>query len=63
MPFAVGYAYERISDKRQVVVSKIQDEGRAARLRFDDGHEEWFLWPDFLNSAKWLPIGTKEAAN
>jgi hypothetical protein len=64
MPFAVGYAFERIADKRQAVVSKIRENGRAALLRFlDDEHEEWFLWPDFLNSAKWVPIGTKEAAN
>ena len=64
MPFAVGYAFERIDDKRQAVVSKIRDNGLAALFRFlDDDSEQWFLWADFLTSERWTPIGTKEAAN
>jgi len=64
MRFAVGQAFERVADKRQVVVAQLRDEGRAGLLRFlDNGHELWVLWAQFHNSQHWLPIGMKEAAS
>jgi hypothetical protein len=64
MRFMVGQAFERIADKRQAVIADIRDDGRAGLLRFlDNGHEQWALWAQFLNSEKWIPIGMKETAN
>ena len=64
MRFAVGQAFERIVDGRQVVIVEIRDDGRAGLIRFvDNGHEQWALWAQFHNGEQWLPIGMKEAAN
>ena len=64
MRFAVGQAFERVADKRQVVIAEIRDDGRAGLLRFlDNGQVQWVLWAQLHTGEQWLPIGMKEAAN
>ena len=64
MRFAVGQAFESITDGRQAVIAEIRDDGRAGRLRFlDNGQQQWVLWAQFHNSQQWLPIGMKEATS
>jgi len=64
MRFAVGQAFERVTDKRQVVIAQVRDDGRAGLLRFlDNGQSQWVLWPQFHNGGQWLPIGMRETAN
>lgn len=63
MRFAVGQAFQRVTDRRQAVIAQIRDDGRAGLLRYvDTGHAQWVLWPQFHNAEQWLPIGMKEAA-
>jgi hypothetical protein len=61
MRFAVGQAFECVTDDRRAVVAQIRDNGRAGLLRFlDDFHEEWLLWVDL--HGKWRR-DMKQAAN
>jgi hypothetical protein len=54
MRFEVGQAFKCTTDNRQAVVTQVRDDGRAGLLRFlDDGHEEWLLWAEFHQAAKW----------